>query len=357
MEKYSRWRDAGTGIQPFLPPVPPRTESSLLHTMSNVVHYIVCPIQGIVKLLIVAIITLAYVLFVPVLGTLFSPLAFAHRLWTRFFSALLLRLVLFFSGFFYIKTETISLRKGRGTNSTKPQFNVCSGDIVVSNWTSYIDILYLACRWDPVFTQIFPVENKVCRVSLWQAIRLCGSTPIMSAADAGVDKKDLWTLKELAKKAKEQHWGPVIVFPEGTPSNGRALLQFSPIFKDFKSTDRGIAIHGMAFKYEYSNLPPSYTVGNMFFHYASICSQFYNYMTIKQLSDEDTPCSASKGSLSGIPQSADFSSFAASDDWVGSQLISSLSTMARLRKTHLGMEDKRAFMNYYNQHGKKQRTA
>ncbi|KAG2236038.1 hypothetical protein INT48_008130, partial [Thamnidium elegans] len=56
MEKYSRWRDAGTGIQPFLPPVPPRTDSSILVTLSNVIHIVVGPIQAIIKIILISIV-------------------------------------------------------------------------------------------------------------------------------------------------------------------------------------------------------------------------------------------------------------------------------------------------------------
>ncbi|CAO3577002.1 unnamed protein product [Absidia cylindrospora] len=70
MEKYSRWRDPSTGIQPYLPPVPPRTETSLLFSLSNVIHYIVGPVQGILKFALVVVTGLLYLILVPLLGTL-----------------------------------------------------------------------------------------------------------------------------------------------------------------------------------------------------------------------------------------------------------------------------------------------
>lgn len=52
------------------PAQPPRTESSLLLTLSNVIHYIVGPIQGLVKGVLVIALALLYVVFVTVIGTL-----------------------------------------------------------------------------------------------------------------------------------------------------------------------------------------------------------------------------------------------------------------------------------------------
>ncbi|CAO3591510.1 unnamed protein product [Absidia cylindrospora] len=274
MEKYSRWRDPSTGIQPYLPPVPPRTETSLLFSLSNVIHYIVGPVQGILKFALVVVTGLLYLILVPLLGTLLMPLGPLQGIWKRTFSSICLRLILFFTGFFYIKSEPVSIRKGRNKASKSPSLNAKSGDIIVTNWTSYIEVIYLALRFNPVFTQIIPSVNKVRQLSLWQAIRSCVLTPPLTPEEAGIDVKDLYTLKELSALVKENKWGPIIIFPEATTSNGRALLKFSaPLFNEFNPTDRDGRFHVMTFKYEYSYMPPTYTVGYQFVHFLSLCSQ------------------------------------------------------------------------------------
>lgn len=129
-------------------------------------------------------------------------------------------------------------------------------------------------RFYPVFTQVIPSVNKVRCISLWQAIRLCVRSPVLTPEEANVDTKDLYTLKQLSAKAKDNQWGAIVVFPEATTSNGRALLKFgSPLFNEFKPTDREGGFHVMAFKYDYSYMPPAYTVGYQFVHFLSLCSQ------------------------------------------------------------------------------------
>lgn len=49
---------------------PPRTDSNLLSTLSNVIHTIVGPIQGIVKLVLVVVMSLLYLILVPGIGLL-----------------------------------------------------------------------------------------------------------------------------------------------------------------------------------------------------------------------------------------------------------------------------------------------
>ncbi|KAI7895003.1 uncharacterized protein EV154DRAFT_496683 [Mucor mucedo] len=333
MEKYSRWRDAGTGIQPFLPPVPPRTDSSILVTLSNVIHIVVGPIQAIVKITLISIVSAVYFLFVPVFGALLTPIAPLKRLWTRVFSAILLRLVLFIAGFFHIKTETLSIRKSRGSGRVESS-SVKNGDVIVANWTSYIDVVYLASRFVPVFTQIYTESEKIKIISLWEAIRLAGKIP--ESAPSSDDQ--VYTVQELSLKAKKGGWGPIVVFAEGTTTNGRALLKFAPIFKDYKVDQKDGQFQVMAFKYEYAGMSPTYTVGNQLFHFFKLCSQFHNTLIVKSLANGEAPCSPH----SQVPATGSIS-----DDPVGDLLIAAVGNISKLRKTNLSMTDKRDFLSYY----------
>ena len=153
-------------------------------------------------------------------------------------STVLLRLLLFLMGFFYIKTETISLRKSRDRTTDT---SVKQGDLIIANWTSYVDIIYLAYQFSPVFTQVFIDTPRVKVISFWEAIQLVGQSPQVAQ-----NQNTLYTLDALAEKAKQAGWGPVVVFPEGTTTNGRALLKFSSVLDQLQlSASR---IHLLAFK-------------------------------------------------------------------------------------------------------------
>ncbi|KAG2228661.1 hypothetical protein INT48_005239, partial [Thamnidium elegans] len=186
------------------------------------------------------------------------------------FSTILLRLVLFLAGFFHIKTDTVSIRKSHGSSRVESK-QVKSGDVIVSNWTSYIDIIYLASKYNPVFTQIYIDSDKVKLVSLWEAIRLAGRIPESTPLTDQV-----YSVKELSLKAKECGWGPIVVFAEGATTNGRALLKFTSVFNEYSADEKIDLFHVMAFKYEYGTMSPTYTVGNQFYHFFKLCSQVKN---------------------------------------------------------------------------------
>ncbi|KAI8382268.1 hypothetical protein BD560DRAFT_386124 [Blakeslea trispora] len=319
MEKFSRWRDASTGIQPFLPPV----VKNILKVLSNVVYKTIGSLQAVIKLVLILLVSLIYILSVPLLGLVWTPIPFLKRLWTRLLSIVLLRSALMMMGFFYIKTETVSLRKSRDRTLGS---SVKHGDLIVANWTSYIDIIYLAYRFSPVFTQVFMNTSRVKVVSFWEAIQLVGQSPQVAQ-----NEETLYSLDELTEKAKQAGWGPVVVFPEGTTTNGRALLKFSSVLDSLDlDVDR---IHLLAFKYEYHSIPPTFTVGNIYWHLFQLCSQFYNTMIIKSLS---------QGELQSTTAEA---------------LHTSLGHLSKLRKTNLGMSDKQAFLDYYYQGQKKKKAA
>lgn len=124
-------------------------------------------------------------------------------------------------------------RRGHTAGNQKPAAtNVGSGDIIVVNSSSYIDIIYLAFRYvhtptccypafitftivtiriksfSPVFTQIDTTKNGVRFISAQDAIKQCGNYPQTS-----VNGKTC-SLKDASRLAKEQGLGPIVVFPE-----------------------------------------------------------------------------------------------------------------------------------------------
>lgn len=93
-------------------------------------------------------------------------------------------------------------------------------------------------------------------------------------------------------------------------------------------------------------MPPSFTVGSQLWHFARLCSQFYNTLLVRRLASDDVPCSAT---MSAGQQASDLAALAGkgTEDVVGSQLSLCLGNMARLRKTSLNMSDKHEFLKYY----------
>ena len=69
-------------------------------------------------------------------------------------NSVMARLALFLLGIWSIEAGQQSLRKGNLTGAQGASSGgLRSGDIIVANLTSYVDVLYLCFRYSPVFTQ------------------------------------------------------------------------------------------------------------------------------------------------------------------------------------------------------------
>ena len=108
----------------------------------------------------------------------------------------------------------------RTVNSQRDRFPQ-EGSIIAASSTSAIDPLYLAAIFDPIFTASYPTTRQVRRVSLLEAVLRCFFHP-QTTPPIGAEMLDLQTLT--AQNPKRY----VVVFPECTTSNGRAILPFSP---------------------------------------------------------------------------------------------------------------------------------
>lgn len=85
-------------------------------------------------------------------------------------------------------------------------FYVRASDLLVCNYQSYIDLVYLLWTFDPVFTQATEQPGVVRVLSFWQALAQCGQEPNIDGTAGNV-----MALADVCKAAVDQ---PVAVFPE-----------------------------------------------------------------------------------------------------------------------------------------------
>lgn len=95
--------------------------------------------------------------------------------------------------------------------------------LIIANHTSYIDFLYYAFRYAPLFLLATP-GGKVQPVSLFQGV---------FDSEQSTSNDDLMDLAEYINHHNSDV--PIVLFPEGTMSNGRGVLKFLPVFKNFDS--------------------------------------------------------------------------------------------------------------------------
>ncbi|KAF9196938.1 hypothetical protein BGZ50_004525 [Haplosporangium sp. Z 11] len=350
--------DQGTGIQPFLPPVPANADHSPFQKAFTLVLMVVKPIAGALKLILVSIVALALVLL-QTLGLILSPLPPLHRLYSRLISAILLRVILVLLGFFWIRHEVVTLKRGRGSGASRAQPSnrkqATSGQLIVCNWSSYIDVLYLAFRYNPVFTQIYSETLTVRQVSLWEALCQSGSYPDLSPPE-GVETLPLMDfVKAMYKKGA----GPVVIFPEvrlhAAYDDYLAILKFIPIFKDCSVPETSVDISIMALKYDYSKFAPTFTIAldNSYRlgHLFRTCAQFYNTLSVKSLASEESPSNAHFSAIDGLASTASGAALGVvepvEEDVLGGVIINLMGRMTRFRKLGLNVKDKADFLDYF----------
>ncbi|KAJ9114250.1 hypothetical protein QFC22_005702 [Naganishia vaughanmartiniae] len=246
MEKFSKWRvstasspfdpsttdhigpqDAGTGIQPFLPPVPAGGKGGPQWAVYNAA----ATLSAVSRSAALLFLAVAYMVAVQLPKTLLQKV------------------------------------------DAQPK----QGDLVVCNWTGVVDVLYLAFRFNPTFLlpihELLPASSATgsgtatptsnsnlpsisqsaqakfigyTPVSLLTILRNTGHTPsafrslvTTPQSESVVDLRKVFPSLESVRKVVP---GPVVVFPEGTTSNGRALLRFADgVLGDVKSVPTSTA--------------------------------------------------------------------------------------------------------------------
>ncbi|EXJ62150.1 hypothetical protein A1O7_02583 [Cladophialophora yegresii CBS 114405] len=197
MERFSQFRDKGSGIAPFLP-IP--TESAGIALPFHIFLYI-CR----VPLLIIFALSWFLVLQWMPLGILGRKAA----LWC----------ILGIPGIWWIDLQIDGVKKGSlAQNKSKiPQ----EGSIIASSSASPIDPLYLAAIFDPIFAATYPSTRLVEPISLLTAIYRTFAHPKLEPAYNA-------KLVDIEKLIKQNPERIIAVFPECTTTNGRGILPLSP---------------------------------------------------------------------------------------------------------------------------------
>lgn len=130
------------------------------------------------------------------------------------------RSFLFLTGFFQLVERPVALHQNveQITFTTSPDNNpIRPGDIILCNSQSPIDIIYLITKYSPIFTTVDVTTNKVYLTSRWSA--LFNHAGVKSGEKGSEYHGELGAVIKAASLP-----APIVIFPEGTTSNGRALL-------------------------------------------------------------------------------------------------------------------------------------
>lgn len=378
MEKFSAFRDPGTGIQPFLRPIPPTGSEALLIATSPLRYAI-----GLVRTLLVLILGILHALIVEVVCQVLRSVPPLHRVVSHVFTALFARLALLFIGLPWIPVQVVSRKRGRNSK-TNETWSPGAGDLIVSNWVSTIEILWLAFRFNPIFvlpvsaageqaqqaaTPSSPITRTPGRrtgtgsaaisspaaraptprvpilgfrqTSLFGMLQATGHIP--SAVQAHTTSSDVKSLEEIRGSADR----PVVVFPECTTSNGRGLLRFAELFRDVSVPLTKFKVFIMCVRYDPPTTfcptlahPIPYSALNPLPHIFSLTTSLAPYtLSIRLLSLADAPSS-------GTFVTSEFTA-GQNSDILTEACASLIAQIGKVKRVGFGWEDKAAFLEFY----------
>ncbi|TAQ86704.1 hypothetical protein B7494_g4971 [Chlorociboria aeruginascens] len=222
MEKYSQFRDRGSGIAPFFP----------VSSQPSGIYFPAYVFLFLFKLPFFFTVSTTYFLFLQwfPLGSLFKKAI----LW----------MILGIPGIWWIDLQIDGVKKGSLAKKHEGRVPQPS-DIIASSFTSPIDSLYLAAIFDPIFTVSYPHTRQVQCISLFSAIFRALSKPQEYPPNGA-------KMTDLAKLLTKYPERVIVVFPECTTTNGRGILPFSPSLLE---TPPGIKIFPISLRYT----PPDIT--------------------------------------------------------------------------------------------------
>ncbi|GAA5934277.1 hypothetical protein JCM3775_006956 [Rhodotorula graminis] len=334
-EKFSRWRDPSTGIAPFLVPLPAGTNS--LPPALQLVTVPVAALLGAVRGLLVVLLLLAQTVLVEGILLIFSPVPPVHAALTRACNASLARLVLLVLGVVHVKVETVQIRKTVRAPPAVP-FDPRKGDVIIANSCSPLDLLYLAFRYNATFllpVAASPTASSSSTIAGWRRVTLLSA--ILASGQLPQPGAAAESLEAAVKKAV----GPVVVFPEGTTSNNRALLKLADIATPAAGAKSSpLRTFVLAFRYPApTSLAPSLTypiptpspLSGLLSHLYTLTSRLTPYtFSVRRLRASEAP------KLSVRPTK---------DEW--DALGEALANTARLKKVGgLGWVEKGAFLDF-----------
>ncbi|GLE04323.1 hypothetical protein PINS_up013238 [Pythium insidiosum] len=307
MEKYSRWSDLTTGTNPFVP------HKQRLHDSLPVraLQVLGGTALAVVRLPLVLVVGLVLVLTNVITSILVRPTVWVRAAaWSTAQAprrGLLCSLLLLLMGVLVTEEDANTRRLGLVANNAKGKHasssaRVGAGDVVVCNHTSFVEVLYLARRFSPVF--LFVTEEGASK----GLVHVCGLIEALVRALSLPVAHDRATPRKLVDVIARAS-GPVVIFPEGARSNGKSVLRFLPILEHLPLTQgtgaRKVAtrVHVVAFRYEYKNFSPSHSAGGAWKHVLWTFFYAYHSLRVTHLNAKDldlqalTPTTSSSSSF------------------------------------------------------------
>ncbi|CAD2100198.1 conserved Plasmodium protein, unknown function [Plasmodium vinckei lentum] len=283
MEKYREFSDASTGINPFLP----IWVNKKLSIHERLLKLLLLPLV-ICRACFICL-TIAFMFF---LNNLLRFLVFQciKDFFYQIIQTIYCRLLLFHLGFIYLEEQYANYKrvKIKCTTQQIPFTYDDYGHIFLSNFTSFVDILYLAFRLNPMFV-VVNKNGTLSPVFFFDLIKL--SLQFSIPNKNGVFKN----IEQVHIYAKNKKIHSVVIFPEAMKSNGSCILLWkNEIFLNSENVLKN-KCNLITFVYEVNCInkklnqiyTPPHTVLHPFMHITYLCFNIYNKIKVIWLSEKD----------------------------------------------------------------------
>lgn len=204
------------------------------------------------------------------------PIPILRTVITKVTSKVLVRVLLCFLGIFSVPEQPTPLVDTY--SEPEDTENPKAGDIIVCNFSSYVNIFWLQSRFSPLYA--IPVDaDKVVLKTFWQLVMLIlgGRDPRMGRpvpfASAAVAAKNLGT--------------QLVVFPECSVTNGRAIIAFQDFGIGYELGDAKIHVLGLVQDFQFFSA--NFVSGNGALHLLLMLGRLLSGMKVKVALPQDIP--------------------------------------------------------------------
>jgi len=315
MEKYRDWAEPGSGINPFVP----------LHKSSGTLNYVFSLTFGAVlaplKMLIFYLLWLVLWVFDGI-GVALWRIPVVGRLLQRLIETIIARTMLLTLGLYWISSKSV----GRKPSAILP------GHFILSNYTSYSDVLYLIFRFSPVFAM--PAKSGESATGALSVVQMSAARALLrSMSHEPVDLHGAVLLSQVVASAKSRG-APVVFFPEQVKTNGTAVLDLD--FRYIGSDTALKDLHAAVFCHTKTRHSLPFPAGGAAMHLFHVMRQGAQQLMVKHVSSNNfSTASPSKVDTADMKERAQ-------------KLTRELATAAGVKAVNVRPELKDSFIRYFN---------
>ena len=240
---------------------------------------------------------------------------FLKRYLIRLSSIIVGFLIRIVSGYFYVPIQQKNIKKNEKEKEKINDFDtseISAGDIIISNYPSYLDLIYLQNKFTPVF--FIPKDSKHVEMKQFHQIFFESFIPINN--DENNTNNDISNSNkyiendEAIQIAKNELKCPIILLPEATKTNCSSIIKFNDFEADFENTK--VFILGIKHPNKTQNTEPNYVSGSFLKHFILSLGVLSNSLELNFCNEKDVPdfksdnesiskCRTIISELSGLP--------------------------------------------------------